>query len=157
MPPPPVPIFLPKEGPMTTPPLANQLSAQRYRLAATIAENGGRTRFPALFDLNGNLVPAKLVDTTFGASWGILADEDPESEIVRWVNRSTSASSENRRQAMEAKGFREGAVMAPAKAQIVGRGTAFSRHTWVAAVRTDGGFSRDVDVVYDGSTVGAAS
>ena len=140
---------------MTTHEWASHLSAQRQRLAAAIAENGGRTSFPALFDLDGKLVPAKLVDTTLGASWGILADDDPHGEIVGWVNRASAASSENRRQALASRGYREGAVMAPAMARIVGRSRQLSRH-WVTAVRTDGGFSRDVEVVHDGSAVRAA-
>jgi hypothetical protein len=110
---------------------ASGLMAQQHRLAATIAENGGRHSFQALFDTEGNLVPAKLVPTKFGTSWGVLEGDDP--------------------QALAAKGYREGRVMAPARAEMQGSGRGLSGTAWVAAVRSDGGFSRDVEVLSDGS------
>lgn len=133
---------------------ASGLSAQRHRLAAEIADRGGRHEFSALFDLEGNMVPAKLVSTRYGTSWGILSDpDDPHGEISRWVGRSRAESLDKRRRAMEKKGYREGRVMARARADIVGHGHGLSGSAWVAAVRTDGGFSRDVDVVDDGTGV----
>ncbi len=127
------------------------LSAQKHRLAAEIAENGGRRDFPALFDLEGKLVPAKLVNTRYGETWAVLDGDDPHGDVAKWVGRSRAESIEGRVRAMEKKGYREGRVMARAKADIVGTGHGLSGTAWVAPVRIDGGFSRDVVVVDDGS------
>ena len=127
------------------------LSAQKHRLAAEIAENGGRHSFPALFDLEGKLVPAKLVNTRYGETWAVLDGDDPHGDVAKWVGRSRAESIEGRVRAMEKKGYREGRVMARAKADIVGTGHGLSGTAWVAPVRIDGGFSRDVVVIDDGS------
>jgi hypothetical protein len=130
---------------------ASGLSAQKHRLAAEIAEDGGRHAFPALFDLEGKLVPAKLVNTRYGDSWAVLDSDDPHGEVVQWVGRSRAEPVERRVKAMEKKGYREGLVMARAKADIVGTGHGLSGSAWVAPVRTDGGFSRDVVVIDNGN------
>src|SRR5687767_13137365 len=62
------------------------LSARKHRLQAEVIEKGGRWEFDALFDLDGNLVAAKVVEGRYGPSWGILASDDPRSKIVAWVN-----------------------------------------------------------------------
>ena len=118
---------------------ANSLAADRLRLAAEIAECGGRWRFPALFDLAGNLVAAKLIETKWGLSWGILASDDPRDTVTRWVTAFPVRES-----TMTRKGFREGFVMAKAKADYRGANATSVR---AVAVRTDGGFSRDVTIV----------
>ena len=134
------------------------LSAQKHRLAAEIAEAGGRAEFPALFDLEGNLVPAKLVRTQYGTSWAVLADEDdPHGEVAKWVGRSRAESPERQVETMEKKGYREGTVRARAKADIVGTGHGLSGTAWVTTVRVDGGFSRDVEVVDDGTRAAAVA
>lgn len=134
------------------------LSAQKHRLAADIAEDGGRAEFPALFDLEGNLVPAKLVRTQYGTSWAVLADEDdPHGEVAKWVGRSRTKSPERKIKAMEKNGYREGTVRARAKADIVGTGHGLSGTAWVTTVRVDGGFSRDVEVVDDGTRAAAVA
>lgn len=118
---------------------ASGLAASRLRLAAEIAENGGRWRFPALFDLAGNLVAAKLIETKFGLAWGVLESDDPRSKITKWVTAFPARPS-----TMQRKGYREGYVMARAKADYRGANATSVR---AVAVRTDGGFSRDVTPV----------
>lgn len=55
---------------------AHGVLARQYLLAADIAENGGVDDFPALFDLDGTIVPAKIVKTKFGSKWLVLDSWD---------------------------------------------------------------------------------
>lgn len=112
------------------------------RMQATIAERGGTYTFPALFDLDGNIVAAKLIDGRYGPVWGVLADDDPSGRVVEWVTAFPVRESTMRR-----KGYYEGEVDAPAYA--VHRGSNVCTVTAVAE-RRDGGFSRDVVIVDNG-------
>jgi hypothetical protein len=118
---------------------ASGLTASKLRLEASIQEKGGKHEFPALFDLDGELVAAKLIDGKYGPVWGILASDDPHSNIVAWVGAFPKRES-----TLTKKGYREGEVFAPARAELVGA-NACSVHA--VAIRTDGGFSRDVEVL----------
>ena len=129
---------------------ASGISAQRHRLEAELERNGGVHKFPALFDLEGNLVPAKIVEGRYGAVWAVLEDsEDPHGPVTDWVSMSKARNAARRRQTMEAKGYREGFVRAPAKVKTVGSGTGLSGALSVHAViaRADGGFSPDAEIV----------
>lgn len=132
---------------------AHQMVAGEERLAASIAERGGRSEFTALFDLEGNLVAAKLFEGKFGVCWALLSSDDPRSRFIGFVNRSRAATAEKRAAALAKKGYREGRVLAPAKAVLRGSGTGLaSAHTVrPVAERTDGGFSRDVEIVSTGA------
>jgi hypothetical protein len=129
---------------------ADGLMAQEHRLAAEIADNGGRAQFPALFDLDGNLVAAKLITMedrySYGqvTKWGVLENDDPRSRVVQWITAFPV-----RKSTMVRKGFTEGYVMAPARADMAGSGQGLAGAHTVRAVakRTDGGFSRDVEIV----------
>ena len=112
--------------------LENQLSA-----------NNGLARFGALFDLNGNLVPARLV----GTAWAILSGDDPCSKIVAWFNASQARNVNVRLRHDTAKGFYVGEVMARANVTVLGTTPTTQR---VAIVRADGGFSRDVTIIDNG-------
>lgn len=125
--------------------------ADLERRKAQLAEAGGQHTFPALFDLSGNLVAAKLVDSKFGGQvWGILASDDPDSRIVKWIGAFPKRAT-----TMSGKGYYEGRVNAPADAKMwappgaTGLGGAMS----VRAViyRTDGGFSRTVQIIDNGN------
>jgi hypothetical protein len=128
---------------------ASDLTARQYRLAADLAEAGDRAEFPALFDLDGNLVAAKLITTRYGTAWALLESDDPNSRFIGWVNRSYAQKAATRNANMARKGYSEGTVLAPAKADIMGSGTGLSgaASAYVGVKRTDGGFSRDVEVV----------
>jgi hypothetical protein len=107
------------------------LGAQKLRLQADIEDNGGVWQFPALFDLDGNPVRAKLVEGRFGRSW-MLLDENGRStgEFLRYrpKKRDTHAR----------KGYVEGSVLRPAKADLRGDNAISVR---AVAVPTD----RDTD------------
>src|SRR6476661_6496069 len=67
---------------------ASGLNAQKHRLQAEIEDNGGKWEFPALFDLDGNLVPAKLISTRYGMSWALLDPANPEGSFLGFFNDS---------------------------------------------------------------------
>lgn len=130
---------------------ANDLAASRHRLEADLADNSGRWEFPALFDLDGQMVAAKLIDTRYGSAWLLLDTDDPESDSRGIVGRSTARKAARRRQTMEAKGYREGIVRARARVTVVGgsdgTGLAGAASVRYGLVRADHGFSRDAAFV----------
>ena len=123
---------------------ASDLMAREYEYKARLAETDGWWEFPALFDLEGWLVPAKLFDGQYGTSWAILEDDDPRSRIVKFVGRSTAMKAVVRNKNMRKKGYIEGVVRARARVEM--RGGSITSVTPVI-VRDDGGFSRAVEVV----------
>ena len=123
---------------------ADGIHANKMRLQAEIERNGGKASFPALFDLEGNRVPAKLITVAdrfrgYGTRnvWAIV---DPETGKFtgKFVNPSTGGKRSIAN--LEAKGYREGREMAPAKADIIGTGRGLSGSAWAATVRTDRGW-----------------
>ncbi len=98
---------------------ASGCNAAKKRLQADIEENDGLADVPALFDLDGGLIPAKLIDTRFGTSWGIFKSWDAlngSGDIVRWVGAFPA-----RRSTLANKDVMEGRVMARAYADLRGK------------------------------------
>lgn len=132
---------------------ASGVSSRTSALKAEVAENDGRAEVHALFDLDGNLIAAKYIETQYGWTFGILENDDPESSIVSWF-RPSSAQKESTRLANDAKkGYYVGAVMAPAAVTTTGSGTGLGGALTVRAItfRTDRGFSRDVEIIDNGT------
>lgn len=137
---------------------AANINADLAEQRAKILEANGKSEFPALFDLKGNLIPAKLVTTQgyngrMQDSWLLLTDEDPESEVAGWFNGSKARNSETRIVNNALKGYFVGRVLAPAWAATnSGGGKGFSGlgNVYVAVYRTDKGFSHDVEIVKNG-------
>ncbi|MFI6290078.1 hypothetical protein ACIBEJ_00750 [Nonomuraea sp. NPDC050790] len=125
----------------------SSMVAQELRLQADINEAGGRALFPALFDTSGALVPALLTDGEWGWYFTLLASDDPNGRRAGWFGPSKARKAANARANDAAKGYYIGYVMAPAKAEL--RGGNIMCVTAIA-VRTDGGFSRDVTIVDNG-------
>jgi hypothetical protein len=128
---------------------ASDLTAQKLRKQADILDQGGRAEFPALFDVAGNLVPAKLVHARYGPSWGLLPGDDPQAPFTGWFSPSRAKSDDRRIANDLRKGYTVGTVLAPAKAVIhtSGEGLSGAASARVIVVRADGGFSWDVIVV----------
>jgi len=123
------------------------MMAQQYRLQAEIEENGGLWEYAALFDLQGNLVPAKEVETRYGYSWALLDPQNPEGRFLGWFNES-NAQNDARKIATDAKkGFYVGVVKVPAYAKLAG-GNAMCLNA--VALRKDNGFSADAIIVDNG-------
>lgn len=133
---------------------ASGLTADLHRAKARIADAGGTSSFPALFDMDGNLVAAKLVDTRYRRSWMLLGDDDPNGRAAGWFNPSKHSDPERRRANNAAKGFFVGKVAAPADAKLTSppgaRGLGGATSVSVSVYRTDRGFSRDVTVLDNG-------
>ncbi|MFF7198294.1 hypothetical protein ACFZAM_31880 [Streptomyces sp. NPDC008079] len=123
---------------------AHGLNAAKDRLEADIADNGGMWKFPALFDLDGNLVAAKDVQTKFGWSWMLL---DADGRPSGWFNPSKAENPDTARRNNAKKGYYVGAVLAPAYADL--QGGSITSVTPVV-IRKDGGYSADVTVVDNG-------
>ena len=126
---------------------ANNINARRCDMQAQIEFDGGKAEFPGLFDLEGNLVCAKLIDGRFGECWSLM--EENTYKEYKFTGKFISAFPK-RKSTMEKKGYREGIVKAPAVAVIKGRGTGLSGQAWVAVVRKDGGYSEDVEIIDNG-------
>lgn len=123
---------------------AHGLMAQQERLAARIAEKGGMWEFPALFDLSGNLVPARQVSGRYGFSWRLL---DANGRGIGWFNESQARKAENRRAAHARKGYYVGIVRVPAVSELDGGGVGT---VTAIAKRTDNGWSPDAVIVDNG-------
>lgn len=128
---------------------ASGMTARLHRAQAELDENGGKHEYSALFDTDGNLVAAKLVDTRFGMSWGLLPSDDPHGSFTGWFNPSKAKSAETRKANDAKKGYQIGRILVSSKAELMGSGTGLSgaASVYVGYYRTDGGFSRDVEIV----------
>lgn len=124
---------------------ASQITAQKFRLRADVAENCGMWSFPALFDLEGGLVPARLAYGQYGSFWSLLDSEGNRTD--RTFSESQAESEKTWRRNNAKKGFYVGTVLAPA--MVVTRGQSV---TSVACHidRADGGWNADVMVLDNG-------
>lgn len=131
---------------------ASDLTAQKHHLAAEIAEQGGTWEFPALFDLSGNLIAAKLINGRYGMVWGILASDDAQGAVAEWFSPSKARNEATARRNNAAKGYYIGSVKTEAVAILTGSGQGFAGLASVSAMvwRPDHGFSRDVEIVDNG-------
>lgn len=128
---------------------ASNLANNELELKAQIAEDGFVAEFPALFDLEGNLLAAKLIETRYGMTWGILPSDDPKESFISWFSPSNANTDSHRVANNAKKGYYVGTVKAPAWVTMRGTGTGYSGAMSVRPMvfRTDGGFSRDVEIV----------
>lgn len=131
---------------------AHDIMGRVAEARALIAENGGTALFAALFDLDGNLVPAKDLPTRYGYSWGLLATADTDAEIIGWFSPSKAQDPERARLANVKKGYYVGTVRAQAYATTTGGGHGFAgmASVGVATLRCDRGFSTDVEIIDNG-------
>ena len=121
---------------------ASGLTASKMHLEADLIETPERW-FPALFDLNGIRVRAKLHNGPFGQCWMFVdANDKPTGQFITAFPKREST--------MEKKGYREDEELAPGKAKIVGgggKGLAGAASCYAAIVRNDNGYPDDAVVV----------
>lgn len=131
---------------------AGHLSSQANSMKARLAENGNRAEFPAIFDLEGNLVPAKYIRTVYGWTWALLSSEDPTSSFTGFFKPSEAKSDNVRVNNDAKKGYYVGRVLAPAAVGTSGSGYGLSGALSVHNVvyRVDRGFSTDVIILDNG-------
>lgn len=108
---------------------ASGLAAQEALMKANLEENAGKAEFPALFDKDGNMVPAKLIDTKFGPAWARYTDpNDSSSKFTgEFINESKSDNPKTQEAALARKGYTMGRVKAPAYVAMSGNNTASVR------------------------------
>lgn len=124
---------------------ASGITAEKYRLRADIAENGGMWSFPALFDLEGNLIPAREVYGEYGAFWSLLDDEGNRTGAT--FNESRAQNEKIRLRNDARKGVYVGEVLAPAWVATRGQSvTSVACHI----ARSDGGWDPSVMVIDNG-------
>lgn len=102
---------------------ASGISARQLRLQADIEDNGGFWEFPALFDLDGNWVPARVIDGRYGPCWMILNENGEatgEFAPFRPARKST----------LEKRGYRQGIATRPAKADTGSNGSVVSVYVY---------------------------
>ena len=106
---------------------ASDIMSSVLYLEADIVENGGMAKFLALFDLDGNFVPAREIQTRYGTRWMVL-DSDGKStgEFLPYLPA--------RRDTLAKRGFVEGFVLRPAYAGTAGSGRGLSGACSVHAV-----------------------
>lgn len=128
---------------------ASNLGAEVNELEATIAENDGKSEFSALFDLEGNLIPAKLIKTRYGSAWALLETTDTDSKFVDFFNPSRAQNEAQAVAKNAAKGYYVGTVLVEAGATIQSYGNGLAAATTAHAVvyRKDGGFSATAYIV----------
>jgi hypothetical protein len=115
------------------------IGAQKNEMQATILDNDGKSNFPALFNLQGQRVRAKLIRTnppwapwTTNDCWAICNES---GKFIKFISAFPVRES-----TMANKGYKEGFEDAPAKAVIQGSGYGLSGNAWAAVIRTDAGY-----------------
>jgi chromosome segregation ATPase len=108
---------------------ASGLAAQESLMKAELEENAGKAEFVALFDKDGNMVPAKLISTKFGPAWAVYSDpNDSSSKFTgEFINESKSDNPKTQAAALARKGYTLGRVKAPAHVAMSGSNTASVR------------------------------
>lgn len=111
---------------------ANDVTAAVYELQATIVENGGRAPFLALYDFEGNIVPAIYEEGQYGYQWRLL---DPHatgsSRVLGWFSPSKATRPGKARENDAKKGFYIGYAEFPAVADTASSG----RYSWYAKAK----------------------
>lgn len=104
---------------------ASGLAAQEALMKAELEENAGKAEFPALFDKDGNMVPAKLINTQYGTAWAVYTDPNDSSSKFTgtFISESKSDNPKIQEAALARKGYTLGRVKAPAYVAMTGANT----------------------------------
>jgi hypothetical protein len=96
---------------------ASDTTASEWDLKAELAEDGWTAEFVALFDLDGNMIPAKEINGTYGPVWMLL---DEHGRKRGWFNMSGAQKAATRRANNAKKGVYVGLVRVPAHVAMTG-------------------------------------
>jgi hypothetical protein len=86
---------------------ASGLTSRHKMAEADLLERGGVSEFLTLFDLDGNFVPAKIIQTQYGSRWMVLDAEGRKTGEFLPVTPK-------RRDTLAKRGYCEGYAMFPA-------------------------------------------
>lgn len=106
------------------------LTATLLERELELSERGWTASFPRLADLEGNEIPARVIDSRFGRCW-MLLDEKGESTGTFAPYRPKRPST------LERRGYREIEVERPAFARLEGDGRGLSGRVWVEIVERE--------------------
>lgn len=101
---------------------ASGLASEEERLKAELAKNNGFSTFHVLFDLEGNIVPARQIETRYGPAWAVFSDpHDLYSKFVgKFINESKSFNKKTQEAYLRKRGYSLGLIKAPAKVEMRG-------------------------------------
>lgn len=130
---------------------ASGIMAEHHRMEADLIRKGGKSEFSALFDKDGNMVPAKRVTMQdrfnpgrMKTAWAVLSDpSDPSSPVKEWINESSSTNMKTQEAYLAKKGYTMGTVRVPA--YVTERGDGINVRS--VYERSDRGFSADAEIV----------
>lgn len=112
-----------------------------YLAAADLAEEGHKSEFRAVFDLEGNLLDARQVEGRYGWVWLIKLPGGG----VAWFNESEAQKPETARRNNAKKGYYLGVVRRPAAVKLVGSCTLHPAYVPLGEL-----FDAEVEVVDSG-------
>jgi hypothetical protein len=91
----------------------DRVFSEYEKLIAQVAQGGVTVETSALFDLQGNWTPARLVMGQYGYSWLVLDNNGKSTGVyVPYASK--------KRETQAKRGFVEGKVLVPAKAEMWG-------------------------------------
>ncbi|MBC9706688.1 MAG: hypothetical protein H9W81_17395 [Enterococcus sp.] len=125
------------------------VEAELLEAKAYLERQNGGEKFPALFDKQGNVFPAKIITTNIKGNqrraWAILSDpKNPSSKPKGFLTIPQSNNEEYRKEFYAKKGFTVGQVWADARADIVKGQNGMEK---VSINRADGGYSPYAKVI----------
>lgn len=89
---------------------ASDTMAREYQLCARLAEQDGYWEFAALFDLDGNLLPAALRTNQWGDYWMIFDNPDLRGRPIGFFTESKARKAATRNRNNAKKGYSVGLV-----------------------------------------------
>lgn len=105
---------------------AHGITAAELMLKADLIESGGSYERDLLFDLEGNLVLAKEIETRYGWAWMILDPDNPTGSALGFFNESKAKNPERKIAADARKGYYVGRGMVKGYVKIMASGTGLS-------------------------------
>lgn len=106
---------------------ASDSVAREYDLCARLAEKNGMWEFVAVFDLDGNLVPAVQRENQYGYYWAIYDNAECKGRPVAFFNESKARKAETRNRNNAKKGYTIGRI------RDRGRVVAASNGSWMVS------------------------
>jgi hypothetical protein len=105
---------------------ASGITASELLLKADLIESGGSYERDLLFDLQGNLVLAKEIETRFGWAWMILDPDNPKGQALGFFNESQAKNPATKIKNDARKGYYVGRGMVKGYVKIIASGTGLS-------------------------------
>lgn len=105
---------------------ASNITHDELIMKAELIENGGSYERDLLFDLEGNLILAKEIETKFGYSWMILDPDNPRGSALGWFNESKARNPETKIKNDARKGYYVGRGRVKGYVKIFASGTGLS-------------------------------